>query len=160
MQASLSKYRGPIENCEQTPLGKSFCLGRELCEIAVTLQRAGITRVEPLEGNGWMVLVLLLWAPACKTRKASEDIFDRVFGERIGAACGWSTEYEYAVRVRLLRQIGIGVNCSECTKRRPYSEATRKHQQEPVLSTRREFLFTSLHFTSFTFHFSSGERRV
>jgi hypothetical protein len=95
MQASLSKYRGPIENCEQTPLGKSFCLGRELCEIAVTLQRAGITRVEPLEGNGWMVLVLLLWAPACKTRKASEDIFDRVFGERIGAACGWSTEYEY-----------------------------------------------------------------
>jgi hypothetical protein len=67
-------------------------------EIAVTLHRAGITRVEPLEGNGWMVL--LLWARASKTGKVSEGIFHRVFGERIEAACGWSTSTSGMARMR------------------------------------------------------------
>ena len=95
MQARLAKYRGPIENGTQTPLGKSFCLGRELCEIAVTLQRAGITRVEPLDGNGWMVLLRLFEEHAAVRQGRSRKYLSPSFGERIGAACGWSTEYEY-----------------------------------------------------------------
>jgi hypothetical protein len=87
MQARLAKYRGPIENGTQTPLGKSFCLGRE---IAVTLQRAGITRVEPLDGNGWMVL--LRGARGCKTGKVSEVSFTEFWGANRGCLC---LGYEY-----------------------------------------------------------------
>jgi hypothetical protein len=88
MQARLAKYRGPIENGTQTPLGKSFCLGRE---IAVTLQRAGITRVEPLDGNGWMVLLRLFEEHAAVRQGRSRKYLSPSFGERIGAAYGWDT---------------------------------------------------------------------